>query len=463
MRLVAAALGVALLIAFGCAGPGSGSLVILRVYDRNGELLTWDEFRAVQSNGAGEDGENDALLDPSDLVIIQSWPLFDRAGGPALRYPGRAALLALAWPSADGYSQLLLPVPPPGTYSLNLLAAEAAAVALHELQAGHPGVTPSPEASQRVAAAAAALDEARRTADEAAAAVLASHSYDAAVGASIVLLQQYGQQRAGHLRRGATLDRVPSPADLQRVVDLTGRDGWVRLVLDPGTPVNSYAGPIRAAHALGLKVLLEPVDSSAMGGMGEAAWRRRWQSVVTALPEADEWETGNEVNGDWLGRHVADRVAWATRYVHEHTDATALVTLYWQLGEGEPENALFNWLSEYPEAVAEADTIGLSLYPEEHPLGGATDRVLRQLNRVLPDRPLIISELGYGAEDLDHIWWWGAESDPEGAGRAGVAALYTRAIAAYDFGGGGPFWWYFLHDATAGSELVRALKGSWAG
>lgn len=463
MRPVVVVLGIILLVVTACGGPRSRSLVVLHVYDRSGKLLTWDEFRGVQSNGAGEDGENDALLDPADLVIIEPWPLFARDGSPALEHPGRPALLALAWPSVDGYSQLLLSVPPPGTYSFNLLAAEAAVAALHRLLDSHPGVTSSPEAADRIGIATTALDGARGAADEADAAVKANQAYDAAVGASVLLLQQYGQERAGQLRRGVTLDRIPRRADLQHVVALTGQGGWVRLVLDQDTPFTSYAGPIGTAHELGLRVLLEPVDSSAMGDLDEAGWRRRWQSAVRALPEADEWETGNEVNGDWLGSHVADRVAWATRYVHEHTDATALVTLYWQLGEGRPENALFNWLAAHPEAAAEADTVGLSLYPEEHPLGGATDEVLRQLNHVLPDRPVIISELGYGAEDLDRIWWWGVRSDPEGLGRASVAGLYTRAIGAYDFGGGGPFWWYFLHDAPAGSPLAGVLRESWAG
>jgi hypothetical protein len=137
------------------------------------------------------------------------------------------------------------------------------------------------------------------------------------------------------------------------------------------------------------------------------------------------------------------------------------VTVYWQLGEGQRQNALFNWLAAHPEAARDADDVGLSLYPEEHPLGAATDTVLTRLHAVLPDATLLVSELGYGADDLDHIWWWGDPVDTAGAARAAVASLYTAAIGAYGFGGGGPFWWYFSADATPDTALVGALRSLW--
>jgi hypothetical protein len=323
-------------------------------------------------------------------------------------------------------------------------------------------MAPSPDAERATVTAARAIHAARATKDEASAAVAADRAYDAAVEASLLLLQEYGHRRAGALTRGVTLDRRPSRADLQRAVDLTGPGGWVRFVLDPAVPLRSYALPLETAHQLGLKVLLQPVDSSAMSAFDDAGWRRRWEAAVGALPGADEWETGNEINGDWLGDDVAERVAWATRYVHAQTTAPALVTLYWQLGEGEPENALFNWVADHPEAVAGADVIGLSIYPEEHPLGAATDRVLRQLNRVLPDRPIVISELDYWAADLDHTWWWGSKADPHGTGRTRVAGFYTQAIGSFPFGAGGPFWWYFLDEVRVNSPLAAALRESWS-
>ena len=456
--LVAACL---LLAVPGCStGPGRSDVVILRVYDGAGQLLAWEQFRDLQSNGAGDDGHNDALLDAGSLQVTEAGPLYPDGGGVALDAPA-GALLALAWPSADGYSQLLLPVPPPGTYSFNLLAARQAVSALRALRGAHPDEAPATAAADSAATAEAELARAEATADEASAAVAATRAYDAAVHAQVTLLQQYGTGRAASLRRGVTLDELPDAAILQRARAVVGDGGWVRLVLDPDTPLREYAAPVAAAHRLGLRVLALPVDSSEMAALDGAAWRSRITAAVAALPDVDEWEAGNEVNGDWLGTDVAARVAWAVDHVHEHTAASVLVTLYWQLGEGEPENALFNWLAAHPEAVARADDVGLSIYPEEHPLGAATDAVLTRLHAVLPGRTLVVSELGYGSADLQPIWWWGDRTDRD-AGRAAVASLYTLAPAGHASVGGGPFWWYFAQDAGAGTPLLQALRAAWS-
>jgi hypothetical protein len=451
-----------LLTSPGCSSaPGRQDVVVLHVYDGAGHRLDWEQFRDLQANGAGEDGHNDALLDAGTLEVTATGPLYPDGAGVALDAPA-GALLALAWPSPDGYSQLLLPVPPPGTYSFNLLAARQAVAALRALRDAHPDQPPAGTAVEASASAEADLARAEATADESAAAVAATRAYDAAVHAQVALLQQYGAGRAAALRRGVTLDELPDTATLERARAAVGDGGWVRLVLDPDTPLREYAAPVAAAHRLGLRVLALPVDSSEMADLDDAAWRSRVTDAVAALPDVDEWEAGNEVNGDWLGEDVAARVAWAVDHVHEHTQASVLVTLYWQLGEGEAENSLFTWLAAHPEAVARADDVGLSVYPEEHPLGAATDAVLTRLHAVLPGRTLLVSELGYGSADLQPVWWWGSRTDQTGAGRAAVASLYTLAPAAYPFIGGGPFWWYFAQDGGSGTPLQQALRAAWS-
>ena len=210
MRWILAMVGIVLVVVSGCAGPMSRSTVVLNVYDSRGKPLSWAEFRAVQSNGAGEEGHNDALLDPDSLVIVEPWPLFESGGSPALEHPDHAVLLALAWPSSYGYSQLILPVPDPGTHNFNVLAAEAAVESLSTLRAEHAGMAPSPDAERATVTAARAIHAARATKDEASAAVAADRAYDAAVEASLLLLQEYGHRRAGALTRGVTLDRRPS-------------------------------------------------------------------------------------------------------------------------------------------------------------------------------------------------------------------------------------------------------------
>ena len=104
----------------------------LDVVDSTGALLDFDGLREIQSNGAGEDGWDDQLLDPDTLEVLVHAPLYeDDESSAAVDLPdGGAATLTLSWPTSHGYSALLADIPGPGRYSL----AELAARALHERQ-----------------------------------------------------------------------------------------------------------------------------------------------------------------------------------------------------------------------------------------------------------------------------------------------------------------------------------------
>src|ERR1700738_1660020 len=96
----------------------STSTVELHVYDAAGNRLTFNQFRALQENGAGANGDNDMLLDPTTLAVTTAWPLYQGdTGDPAFDWPGTATTLSMAWPNSDGYSNLLLDVPGPGIYN----------------------------------------------------------------------------------------------------------------------------------------------------------------------------------------------------------------------------------------------------------------------------------------------------------------------------------------------------------
>src|SRR5664279_4580856 len=150
---------------------------------------------------------------------------------------------------------------------------------------------------------------------------------------NLLLATSYRVSASTPPRRAVTLDETPTSAMLQRVRDVVGNGGWVRFVLDPGTPFGDYATPLAEAHQLGLRVLAEPVDSFEMTKFTPSSWRARWVDALTALPSVDEWEAGNEVNANWLGSGVPAKVAWAARYVRARSTARVMVTLYWQNGE----------------------------------------------------------------------------------------------------------------------------------
>ncbi len=215
---------------------------------------------------------------------------------------------------------------------------------------------------------------------------------------------------------------------------------------------------MRAAHALGIRVVGQLLDSSQLAAVSPAAWRGRVARYVTALPDVDSWEVGNEVNGNWVGADVREKVAFAAAYVKRHTHASTMLTLYWQLGEDDAAHSVFTWAATLPAStLRDVDEIGLSVYPEEHPLGAAFDRVFRTLHAAFPRQRLSVGELGYGDADLEHIWWWGSRDRPTTSGRAAVADLYARAVLGYPYSAGGTYWWYFRSEVTRSGELFRVF------
>jgi hypothetical protein len=451
------------------AGPAAHrGEVVLEAHDAGGRRLDFAAFRRRQENGRGTAGDNDVLLDRTDLTVIRPWPLYSTTGkpdgDPALKWPGRPAALALAWPTAQGYSNLIVDLPGPGRYNLEALAAQQTAVAIDRMLAARPAYRPSPQ-FRRDHDRLRTLLGSVRGADRTVRGRLGVRALDAAGAASLRLLAESGIQRARLARRGAlqwgfTLDGVDdAPRSLRSVADLAPGDGWVRIVFDRAEPPATYRAAIDLAHALGVRVVGQILDSSQMKDVSLAAWRRRVNNYLTSLPDVDEWEVGNEVNGTWLGPDVIAKVAYAARAVRARTSGRTLLTLFWQLGEDRPRSSMFEWASRHltPALMQDIDDVGISLYPEDHPLGIATDRVLETLHARFPAQRLLISELGYWSADLGHTWWWGSRNDPVGRGRVAVASLYQAAILGYPFSGGGTYWWYYRQEALDASPLRRAF------
>ena len=148
------------------------------------------------------------------------------------------------------------------------------------------------------------------------------------------------------------------------------------------------------------------------------------------------------------------RAARALRDDPATAGAPRLLTLYYQLGQDDAEHSLLTWagdnLSE--ELVGLTDVVGLSVYPQWHPLGTAADRVLEALGAALPGRRLAVSELGYGAEDLDDGPWWFGSADDAAAARTAVAEHVTAAALGREGAWGAPFWWYYLQDEAPGAR-----------
>ncbi|HEV3352657.1 MAG TPA: hypothetical protein VG076_07020 [Acidimicrobiales bacterium] len=450
-------------------GPAQPGPVTFHVYDRNGTRLDWSAFRAVEENGKGSAGSNDMLLDPDTLTVVTPQPLHSNGGDPGFDLPPQIVTLSLSWPTVDGYSMLLVDVDKPGVQNFSVLAADRAVADLDDAVAARPSYRPSAAFTDASRQAHDHLAAAHGVAPEAAQGAQGAQGLDSAVHAMTTLLTEYGQQYGRATRAtnrpqwGVTFDDISGGSgDLATVRDLVGgdaADGWVRIVFDRTEAASSYTGEVNAAHGLGLRVVGQFLDSSDMKSVGVAEWQARVASYVSTLPSVDEWEVGNEVNGNWLGADVAAKVAYAASYVKAHTTARTLLTLYWQIGEDDATHSMFTWLHANVSAatMGAIDDVGISLYPEDHPMGAAFDRVMATLHDAAPGRRIMVTELDYWSPDLAHTWWWGSTGDPTGAARRQVAVLYQSAVLGYQWSGGGGYWWYYLAEALPKNQLWSTL------
>ena len=440
---------------------GSG-VARLDVVDSSGSLLDLDGLRRIQSNGAGEDGWDDQLLDTGTLEVLAHAPLYeDDEASAAVDLPGGGpATLTLSWPTSHGYSALMADIPGPGRYSL----AELAARALHERQQTRLdalGAAARTEVQSLRDGAAAALDACSSASDPAERASRGAEALEAAAGAQLALDEAGRALAPADALIGVTFTQPPDAAQVSRAAGIGEgqRRAAARIVVDDASDsdeLDAWRRTITALHDAGALALVQVCDSQMMADFSDEDWDRRVKALVAGLPEADAWEVGNELGGSWLGEGAVDRTLRAARAVRADpatAAATTVVTLYYQLGQESEESSVLTWAGSEltPELLGLTDVLGLSVYPQLHPLGTGADRVLTALAEAFPDQRLALTELGYGGDDLDPgPWWFGSQQDAAAA-RTAAARHLTSAALGRERSWGAPFWWYYLQDEEPGA------------
>lgn len=410
------------------------------VHDRNGSTLSCEDFRNLQRNGADDRGLNDALLHSSTLDVVELGPLDCEAGTFTIRgshVPGRT--LSLSWPGPRGYSMVLLDLPQASSFAFEDLLADQAALDLSALQS---------ELNQKRVLPPSIVDliRSRNVSVGARRAKLSWSVFDKLSEAHLQLYER--APKSSLAWRGVTFDSPIVRRDQWlSASSVVGKGGWIRIVLDREEPLDSYKPVVEQAHSAGLRVLGQILDSSEMKALDLDQWKERVNVVVSSLPTIDAWEVANEANGNWLGTDVGAKVTYATRRVKELApNKQRVLTLLWNLGEDVEDDSVFRWLGTLDRAtLSEIDVVGLSIYPEDHPMGTAYNRVVSTLHRYAPRARIGITELGYGNDDLGGTWWWGSPKH-KALGKRNVARFYDHASRVHPYSAGGTFWWYFLQE-----------------
>lgn len=458
---------------------GDSDVVLLDVAGADGRLLGLDDLLLVATNGAGADERDDVLLDADTLEVLSLAPLDSDASASArleLSQQGRACL-SISWPTGLGYSALLVDLPGPGRYAL----AELAAQTLHASQAAAQAdglvdpVTGAGVGDLR-AVTEQAFASCRSAPDNAQRAARATQALEAAASAQVALDRARAHDKPGPAMLGVTFTHPPDPGTAAAALEplrAAQRGIIVRLVVtdtDDRDEMTAWRTCLDELHAAGAQAMVQVCDSQAVAALDDAAWHRRLTRLQEAFADADAWETGNEIGGEWLGEHGVTRALEAARTLARNpatAQATRVLTLYYQLGQGEAEASTFTVAADVlePGLLELSDVVGLSVYPQWHPLGVSADRVLDALSQVAQGRPIALTELGYGAEDLDEGPWWYGSSTDSVLGRESVARDLTASALCRQDVWAAPMWWYYLEDEEGagadggvGSTLAEAAQ-----
>ena len=490
----------------GAATAASGTLTFT-FYDTTGALLTSSQVHTIE-DGQSQGYDADAFLDPATLAMVGN-PNPMGAGLSATLPSSPASVdFAMNWVAdpngSSGYSLVILDnggagFSSGGTVNFTYQAANDAKVRLDAALAARTSPVYVHSAAFDSAYSAATTELAAANAPGASESTKGMNGALALEQLTIAnndMLREYGTAYAAANTSvadrwiGFTLDESQAAgkyvANLQTAHDITASSpavetGWVRFVLDPTITMNAnqvlstYGPEITAAHSQGLKVMVEPVDSSYCDASSPTApfnctaanYHTVFENVTTELTGTaapDAFEVGNEVNGDWVvstaQNPASARVADAAAVVTANAPGKLRVlTLFYQINTAQSTStSLFNWAEANlsTSTRTDLDDVLLSTYVEQAPLGLAFDEVMHQMQAEFPAQKIGIGELGYWIKG-QRFWWEftnpGSGHKPTVAQLMPIADQYYRAALGYSDSVGAGFWWNYPSEIATSTDF----------
>jgi len=439
-------------------------------FDRSGHGLNYKTLRKISNGTKGWD--NDALVTLPDLRLAALAPLTKKL---AVELPpgNRKRAFAINWPVEPlGYILAVVDMGGRGLSDGDKINFTYQAAKDMKRRLDRRVADTKYEKSERFSKAygdaASKLEKAENAADEPEKGRLGCLALDKLAEAYDIFLSEYGTANAKKLAASGgpmlafTIDRIDGyrkNIDLARRI--AGKFAWIRLYLDLALRFSEYDEIVEYAKKKGVKILALPVDSSDAKKRKIAsvdAYLQRFKDAIARWPEIDAWEVGNEVNGSWLPKDIDKKAAAATDYCRSKGKKTFL-TLFWQINTDDAPYDLFTWIDKIsPETRKKLDYVGLSIYPEQAPLGAdAMDMVFQRLQEEFKDSKTGVAELGYWIKGQRH-WWAYDKKDPSGKAAAMVENQYYRAMFAYPSSFGGGFWWNFTTEFDKNPALAKNIE-----
>lgn len=238
---------------------------------------------------------------------------------------------------------------------------------------------------------------------------------------------------------GVTIDDIYHLEGAIQAIKALNKRVTARVVIDNVDDIlGTYLEPVKRLATV-CDVMVQIQDSYGEADMTDEQFQNKAALLFDHFKCASIFEVGNEVNGDWCSKSIAERVDWAYR---RSPKPTAL-TLFYQPG-------MIDWYRAHP---FKTDYVFLSCYFDN--LDAYRNMKLYpcapEIMEINPKAKIGIGE--YGFENMPRA--------KELHKRLVISGVETAEVLAEEWVGGG-FYWDFQRDMVPTKKpLFKTLKDSW--
>ncbi len=252
---------------------------------------------------------------------------------------------------------------------------------------------------------------------------------------------------------GVTIDAVDNVAKIKDSLTSLATRPTARIVFDEFVEPSYYLSPVSELHEVA-DIMGEILDSFYVKQYSVAEYKQRAQDYVDAMSDVvDIWEIGNEINGEWLGNNVPEKMIAAYDVVEAAGEPTALTLYYngtYDNGKAtnnncwsKPQNQMQEWAkNNVPQNMKNGlDYVWVSYYEDDcENIQPDWKPIFEELHQMFPNAKLGMGEVG---------------SNKSQARKEEILRKYYSMDRLFPEYVGGNFWWYYKQD------MVPKTKDLW--
>lgn len=270
---------------------------------------------------------------------------------------------------------------------------------------------------------------------------------------------------------GVTIDDISNISAQIAAIKTLPKVMTARVVLDPGTTPAYYAPALNSLKNTSY-IMAELQDSADMKSQTIESFQARARTYYSGLKDSvDIWEVGNEINGDWLGSGVEDKLRAGFKVIDD-AGATTAITFFWFGEKGEANNCIpagryemFTWIRN----LLQLDLPVEQRNPENEKMRLSLDYAFvswypQQCNNIKPDWPSVYARLGEIFPNAKIGFGEIGTANPQNGSTYEVNLInefYPMAnrVTMPPRYVGGYFWWYFSEEYN-NQTIMNALKNN---